>query len=151
MPNLITLQIKRFHDQEHWRSCFAIDDFIFLLDSIPLMDTQICYQSDPYNFLLLCNTTGDVSSFPTPNQDTNDIGVGLVVMAYDSCSRVCGFKSRHRILDGHEIFSQWYVAKIVLFKKTENKQKEAGVGSLKNRYRGCHSFICVHDQKTSET
>ena len=38
---------------------------------------------------------------------------GLVVMGDSSCSRVRGFKSLGRILDGH--FSHWFVVKIVLF------------------------------------
>ena len=29
---------------------------------------------------------------------------GLVVMGDDSSSRGCGFGSRHRILDGHDLF-----------------------------------------------
>ena len=29
-----------------------------------------------------------------------------MVMGDDSCSRGCGFDSRRRILDGHDIFSQ---------------------------------------------
>ena len=38
---------------------------------------------------------------------------GLVFMGDDSFSRGHGFKSQHRILDGH--FSQIFVVKIVLF------------------------------------
>ena len=38
---------------------------------------------------------------------------GLVVMGVDSRSKGRGFKSRHRILDGH--FSHIFVVKIVLF------------------------------------
>ena len=38
---------------------------------------------------------------------------GLMVMGDDSCSRGCGFESRHHILDGY--FSHWFVGKIVLF------------------------------------
>ena len=38
---------------------------------------------------------------------------GLVVMGGDSCSKGCGFKSQHRILDGH--FSHLFVVKIVMF------------------------------------
>ena len=38
---------------------------------------------------------------------------GLVVIGDDSCMRGRKFKSRHRILAGHYIFSHWFVAKIV--------------------------------------
>ena len=49
---------------------------------------------------------------------------GLVVMGDVSRSKGCGFESRRRILDGHDIFSHWFVVKIVcLFEKTENKRK----------------------------
>ena len=36
---------------------------------------------------------------------------GLVVMGADSCSKGCGFKSQHRIFDGH--FSHLFVVIIV--------------------------------------
>ena len=53
---------------------------------------------------------------------------GLVVMGRDSCSEGCGFKSRHRILDGH--FSHIFVVKIVnvCLKRPKINEKEAGVG-----------------------
>ena len=48
--------------------------------------------------------------------------LGIVVMGDNSCSAGCGFKSRHRILDGH--FSHfWSKNCIVCLKKTENKRK----------------------------
>ena len=40
---------------------------------------------------------------------------GLVVMGDDSCLRGRGFKSWHHILDVLDIFSLWFVVKIVLF------------------------------------
>ena len=36
---------------------------------------------------------------------------GLVVMGDTSCLRDCWFKSQHRILDGLDIFSHWFVCK----------------------------------------
>ena len=41
--------------------------------------------------------------------------LGLVVMGDISCLRDCGFESRCRIQDGHDIFSHLFVIKIVLF------------------------------------
>ena len=49
-----------------------------------------------------------------------------MVMGGDSCSEGRGFKSQHRILDGH--FSHIFVIKIVMFKKTKINEKDAGVG-----------------------
>ena len=51
-----------------------------------------------------------------------------MVMGGDSCSKGCGFKSRHGIL--MDKFSHKFVVKIVmmLFEKTEKTIKEAGVG-----------------------
>ena len=58
----------------------------------------------------------------------------LVVMGDDSCLRGRGFESRCRFLDGHGIFSHGFVVKLYcLFEKTENKQKEAGVGPFLKR------------------
>ena len=56
-----------------------------------------------------------------------------MVMGRDSLSKVCGFESQHRILDGH--FSRVFVVKIVMmfFEKTEIK-KEARVGPFKKRF-----------------
>ena len=50
---------------------------------------------------------------------------GLVVMGGDSHTEGRGFESQCRILDGHDIFSHWFVVKncIVCLKKTENKRK----------------------------
>ena len=51
---------------------------------------------------------------------------GLVVMGWDSCSEGRGFESQRHLLDGHDIFSHWFVVKTVLycfFEKTENKRK----------------------------
>ena len=49
---------------------------------------------------------------------------GLVVMGDDSC---CGFESRHHILDGHDIFSHWFVVKkcMVCLKRLKINEKEA--------------------------
>ena len=45
-------------------------------------------------------------------------------MGGDSRSKGRGFESRHRILDGHDIFSHWFAVKLYcLFEKTENKRK----------------------------
>ena len=53
-----------------------------------------------------------------------------MVMGRDSCSKGCGFKSQHHILDGH--FSHLFVVKIVmLFEKTKINGKEAGDGPFK--------------------
>ena len=47
-----------------------------------------------------------------------------MVMGDDLCLRGRGFESQSRILDGH-----FFLLKLCfLFEKTENKQKEAGVG-----------------------
>ena len=46
---------------------------------------------------------------------------GLVVIGDDSCSRGCGFESRHHIQDGLDIFSHVFVVKMYcLFEKAEN-------------------------------
>ena len=54
---------------------------------------------------------------------------GLVVMGGDSRSKGRGFESRHRILDGLDIFSHWFVVEIVLFvwKRPKINEKEAGM------------------------
>ena len=51
-------------------------------------------------------------------------------MGGDSRSKDRGFESRHRILDGLDIFSHWFVVKIVLFvwKRPKINKKEAGDG-----------------------
>ena len=56
-----------------------------------------------------------------------------MVIGEDSCFEGRGFESRLRILDGHEIFSNLICFKKLhcLFEKTENKQKEAGIGPKK--------------------
>ena len=47
---------------------------------------------------------------------SNEVGSpGLVVKGGDSRYEGRGVKSRHHILDGHDIFSPWFVVKIVLF------------------------------------
>ena len=58
-----------------------------------------------------------------------------MVMGDDSCSRGCGFKSRCRILDGHEIFSHGFVIKncIDACLNRPKNEKEAGDGSLKKK------------------
>ena len=51
-----------------------------------------------------------------------------MVMGYDSCSKGRGFKSRHCILDGHDIFHIHLLQKLYcLLEKTECKQKETGL------------------------
>ena len=63
---------------------------------------------------------------------------GLVVMGGDLCSKGCGFESRHRTLDGYNIFSYIFVVRIVMFvRKDEGRQKEAEDGSFfyKNKFR----------------
>ena len=48
---------------------------------------------------------------------------GLVVMGGDSHSKGCEFKPRHRILDGHNIFTMICKNCIVCLRGTENKRK----------------------------
>ena len=45
----------------------------------------------------------------------------LVVMGGDSCSKGSGVESPHRMLDGHEFFSCWFVVRIVMFVWKERK------------------------------
>ena len=53
-------------------------------------------------------------------------------MGDDSWMRGCEFKSWHCKLDGHDIFSHWFVVKIVLFVRKDRKnEKENGVGPFK--------------------
>ena len=48
-------------------------------------------------------------------------------MGGDSCSKGCGFESKHHILDGH--FSHIFVVKIEMFVwKDENKKQKRGRG-----------------------
>ena len=49
-------------------------------------------------------------------------------MGGDSCFEACGFESRRRILDGHNIFTHIFVVKIVMFEETKINEKEAGDG-----------------------
>ena len=53
---------------------------------------------------------------------------GLVVMGRDSCSKGRGFESQHRMLDGHDIFSHWFVVKIcnVCLKRPKINEKRPG-------------------------
>ena len=51
-----------------------------------------------------------------------------MVLGGDSRSKGRGFKSQHCILDGHFYTSICCKNLYCLFEKTENKQKEAGVG-----------------------
>ena len=55
---------------------------------------------------------------------------GLVVLGDYSCLKGCGFESQHSVLDGHDIFSRWFVLK--LYCLLEKAEKEAGVGPFKN-------------------
>ena len=60
---------------------------------------------------------------------------GLVVMGDESYSRGHGFKSQRYILDGHDIFSHWFVVKLYcLFKKLKINKKEARVVPPKNLF-----------------
>ena len=61
-------------------------------------------------------------------------GPGLVVRGGDSCSRGCGFKSQHRILDRH--FSHLFVIKIVFvyFQSLKGTKKRTGVANLKRSF-----------------
>ena len=55
---------------------------------------------------------------------------GLVVMGGDSCSEGCGYKSRCRTLDGHDIFSHRFIVKncIVCLKRLKRYEREARIG-----------------------
>ena len=59
-----------------------------------------------------------------------------MVMGDDSCSRGRGFESWLCILHSHDLFHIDLLLKLYsLFEKTENKQKETGVGPfLKNHF-----------------
>ena len=61
-------------------------------------------------------------------------GPGLVVRGGDSCSRGCGFKSQHRILDRH--FSHLFVIKIVFvyFQSLKGTKKRTGMANLKRSF-----------------
>ena len=54
----------------------------------------------------------------------------LVFIGDDSCLRGRGFESQRRVLDGLDIFSQWFVVKIVLFDWKDQKwmKKRPGLG-----------------------
>ena len=71
---------------------------------------------------------------------------GLVVMGGDSHSKGRGFKSQHRILDGLDIFSHWFVVKIVLFvwKTPKINEKEAGDGPFFRRKKNQSLFNFFH-------
>ena len=57
---------------------------------------------------------------------------GRVVIGDDLCSRGQGFESWHHILDGLTLFTIDLLWTLYgLFEKTENKQKEVGVGPFK--------------------
>ena len=56
---------------------------------------------------------------------------GLVVKGGDSRSKGHGFESQRQILDWYDIFSHWFVVKIVLmfvWKRPKITEKEAGDG-----------------------
>ena len=67
---------------------------------------------------------------------------GLVVMGGDSCSEGRGFKSQHRILDGH--FFTFICCKNcnVCLKKTKINEKRPGMGHLKKHLT--ESFWCPY-------
>ena len=47
---------------------------------------------------------------------------GIVVMGDNSCSKGRGFESQRCLLDGHlDIFSHWFVEKIIFFVRKEQK------------------------------
>ena len=57
---------------------------------------------------------------------------GLVVMGRDSCSEGCGFKSRHRLLDGH-FFTLICCKKLYSLKRSKINEKRPGMSrSSKN-------------------
>ena len=59
---------------------------------------------------------------------------GLVVMVGDSCYKGRGFESRCLILDGHIIFSNIFVVRIVMFfEKTKIYEKKAEDGPFFQR------------------
>ena len=55
--------------------------------------------------------------------------LGIVVLEGDSRSKGHGFESRRRILDGHDIFSHWFVVKscIVCLKRPKINEKRPGL------------------------
>ena len=60
-----------------------------------------------------------------------------MVMGRDPRSDGCGFKSRHRILDGH--FSTYICCKnckYVCLKRPKINETEAGVGPFKKNFKG---------------
>ena len=61
----------------------------------------------------------------------------LVVLGGDSCSEGGGFESQRRILVGHDIFSHWFIVKIVLFvwKRPKINKKGPGLANLKKSFR----------------
>ena len=59
-----------------------------------------------------------------------------MVMGGDSCSKVCGFKSRHHILDGHFFTLICYqICNDVYLKRPKKTIKEAGVGPFFKKHR----------------
>ena len=73
---------------------------------------------------------------------------GLVVMGENSCSKGHAFESRHRILDGHDIFHIYSLKNCndVCLKRPIINEKEAGVGSIFNN--ACLSLL--HSCETLE-
>ena len=51
---------------------------------------------------------------PMNNRKDEGGSPGLVVMRGDLCSKGCGFESRCRILDGHNICSHIFVVGIIM-------------------------------------
>ena len=76
---------------------------------------------------------------------------GLVVMGGDSRSKGRGFESQCHILDGHGIFSQWFVVKKLycLFEKTENKRKRGRDWPIFLKKIICNSVRFIADVKAT--
>ena len=69
---------------------------------------------------------------------------GQVVLGDESCSRDCGFKSRHRIVDGHDIFTFiCFWSCMVCLKRSKINKKRPGLASLKKliSHSMAHSLI----------
>ena len=68
-----------------------------------------------------------------------------MVMGDDSCSKGCGFESRHHILDGHFFTLICCKNCIVSLKRPKINEKEAGVGPFKKKppkVLRLSNFIC---------
>ena len=77
-------------------------------------------------------------------QNVNDLGQEPWSSGYGRrlCSKGRGFESQCHILDGHDIFSHWFVVKncIVCLKRPKINEKEAGIGPFKKMLMICRQF-----------